>query len=84
MQLIELNYLKDYSKLLSAKNSQLNSSDFSTIHVNKHEIFTVSPNDTHQSISGINSIVKLKNDTRDYYCSNAVYDIVSQVNSPEL
>ena len=84
MLLIQLNYLKNYSRFISAEITPLVPSDFSTIHVNKHEIFTVSPNDTHQSISGINSIVRLKNDTREYYCSNAAHDIVSQVNSPEL
>ncbi len=84
MLLIQLNYLKDYSRFISANITPLVPSDFSTIHVNKHEIFTVSPTDVHHYKIGINSIVRLKNDTREYYCSNAEHDIVSQVNSPEL
>ncbi|GEM_PF-6075386 len=84
MLLIQLHYLKDYSRFLSAKNTPLTPSDFATINVNKYEIFTVSPTDVQHLNCGINSIVRLKNDTRDYYCSNAEHDIVSQVNSPEL
>lgn len=87
--MIELNYLDGVSSYLDALTIHLNPSViekpvWKTIYVNKGDFFTIQPNDIEALNSIVQSIVKIKNTDRSYYCRNAVHDLVSKINTPDV